>query len=65
MALNAALPSWKKFMFLLGNVRDFSKFGVCPTNKHCPFAWCTYAANVVGKDLDIYAIGTVSFNYIS
>jgi hypothetical protein len=31
------------------NLRDFSLFGVCASNKHCP-ARCAYAANVVGKD---------------
>jgi hypothetical protein len=24
---------------------DFSLFGVCPSNKHCPSARCAYAAN--------------------
>jgi hypothetical protein len=42
------------------HVRDFSKFSVCPSNKHCPSARCSYAANVVGKDLDIFAVGAVS-----
>jgi hypothetical protein len=36
------------------NLRGFSLFGVCPSNKHCPSARCAYA---VGKDLDIFAIG--------
>jgi hypothetical protein len=31
-------------------------FGVCPSNKHCPPARCAYAANMVDKDLDIFAI---------
>ncbi|PNF27531.1 hypothetical protein B7P43_G02896 [Cryptotermes secundus] len=44
------------------NLRDFSLFGVCPSNKHCPSARCAYAANAVCKDLDIFAIGTVSVN---
>jgi hypothetical protein len=42
---------------LLGNVsrhvRDFSMFSFSRSNKHCPSARCAYAANVVGKDLDI------------
>jgi hypothetical protein len=37
-----------------GNLRDFSLFGVCPCNKHCPSARCAYAANAVSKDLDIF-----------
>jgi hypothetical protein len=44
------------------HLRDFSLFGACHS-KHCP-ARCAYAANVVGKDLDIFAIGAVSFNHI-
>ncbi|PNF13713.1 hypothetical protein B7P43_G14358 [Cryptotermes secundus] len=47
------------------NLRDFSLSGVCPSNKHCPSARCTCAANAVSKDLDIFAIGTVSVNHIS
>jgi hypothetical protein len=39
-------------------------FGVCHSNKHCPSARCAYAANAVGKDLDIFALGTVSLNHI-
>jgi hypothetical protein len=46
------------------NLRDFSLFGVRPSNKHCPSARCAYAANVIGKDLDIFAIGIVSLNHI-
>jgi hypothetical protein len=38
------------------NLRDFSLFG--------PSARCAYAANAVGKDLDIFAIGAVSLNHI-
>jgi hypothetical protein len=37
---------------------------VCSSNKHCPSARCAYAANAVGKDLDIFAIGAVSLNHI-
>jgi hypothetical protein len=32
------------------SIRDFSKFGVCRSNRHCPSARCAYAANVVGID---------------
>jgi hypothetical protein len=47
------------------NLRGFSLFCACPSNKHCPSARCAYAANVaVGKDLDIFARGAVSLNYI-
>jgi hypothetical protein len=46
------------------NLRDFSLFGVRPSNKHCPSARCAYAANAVGKVLDIFAIGVVSLNHI-
>jgi hypothetical protein len=47
----------------LRQVPDFSTFSVCPSNKHCP-ARCAYAANVVGKDLDIFAVGAVSLYHI-
>jgi hypothetical protein len=40
--------------------REFSMFNVCTSNKYCPSARCVYAANVVGKDLDIFAVGAVS-----
>jgi hypothetical protein len=46
------------------NLRQFSLFCACPSNKHCHSARCAYAANVVGKDLDIFALGAVSLNYI-
>jgi hypothetical protein len=47
------------------NLREFSLFCACPSNKHCPSAHCAYAANVaVGKDCDIFALGAVSFNYV-
>jgi hypothetical protein len=47
------------------HVRDFSTFSVFP-NKHCRSARCAYAANVVGKELDIhvFADGAVSLYYI-
>jgi hypothetical protein len=47
-----------------GKIRDFTKFGVCPSDKHCSSACCAYAAKEVGKDLDIFAIGAVSLNHI-
>jgi hypothetical protein len=47
------------------SVRDFLTFSVCPSNKHCPSARCAYAANAVGKDLDIFAIGAVSLSHTS
>jgi hypothetical protein len=31
--------------------------------KNCP-ARCAYAANAVGKDLDVFAIGAVSLNHL-
>jgi hypothetical protein len=45
------------------NFRDFSPFGVCPSNKHYPSAWCAYATIAVGKDFDIFAIGAISVNH--
>jgi hypothetical protein len=41
------------------SVRDFLMFKVCSSNKHCP-ARCANAANMVGKDLEIFVIGAVS-----
>jgi hypothetical protein len=64
-----ALANLLLLLLLLENVslrvpasrlRDFSLFGVCPSNKHCPSARCAYADKAVGKDLDIFAIGAVS-----
>jgi hypothetical protein len=46
------------------SLRDFQLFGVCPSNKHSPSARCAYAANAVGKDLDIFAVGAVSLRHI-
>jgi hypothetical protein len=46
------------------NVRDLLTFSVCPSNKHCPSAQCAYAANAMGKDLDIFAIEAVSVDHI-
>jgi hypothetical protein len=31
---------------------------------YCPSARCAYAANAVGKDLDIFAVGAISLNHI-
>jgi hypothetical protein len=45
------------------HVRDFTTFSVSPSNKHCP-ARCAYAANAVGKDLDMFASGKVSLYHI-
>jgi hypothetical protein len=65
MALNSALPSWKMLSFHVPtrHVRDLS-FSICPSNKHCPSARCTYAANVVGKYPDIFPVGAVSLHHI-
>jgi hypothetical protein len=46
------------------NLRGFSLFYACPSNKHSPSARWAYAANVVGKVLDISALGTVPLNCI-
>jgi hypothetical protein len=64
VALNPAFPSWTMlvFMFLLAILG--TSHGV-PSNKHCPSARCAYAANAVGKDLDMFSIGAVSLNHIS
>jgi hypothetical protein len=63
--LNPALPSWKMLRLRVPtrNIREFSLFGVCPSNKHCPSARCACAANAVGKDLDIFAFGAISLTY--
>jgi hypothetical protein len=39
-------------------------FSVSPSNKHCPSARCSCAANVVSKDLDILVVGAVSLYHI-
>jgi hypothetical protein len=47
------------------NLRGFSLFCACPSNKHCPSARCVYGANVaVGKNHDIFALGAVSVKNI-
>jgi hypothetical protein len=67
-----AYRGFKSFIYLLENVslrvptrnvRDFSLFGVCPSDKQCPSARCACAANAIIKDLDIFAIGAVSLLY--
>jgi hypothetical protein len=50
--------------FIIIIIMDFSLFGVCPSNKHCPSARWPYDANAVGKDVDIFAVRTVSLNHI-
>jgi hypothetical protein len=52
------------FMFL-PEISGNSRCSVLvPLKKHCPSAQCAYAANVMGKDLDIFALGAISLNYI-
>jgi hypothetical protein len=47
------------------NLRGFSLFCACPSNKHWPSARCASAANVtVGKVLDIFPLEAVSLNYV-
>jgi hypothetical protein len=46
------------------NVSDFSIFSVSPSNNRCPSARCAYAANAVGRDFDIFAVGVVSLGHI-
>jgi hypothetical protein len=55
VGLNPALP-FPSLCVPPSNIRDFSIFGVCPSNKHCPSARCAYAANAVGKDLDMQCV---------
>jgi hypothetical protein len=47
-------------IIIISNVRELSLFYACPSNKHCPSARRAYADGVVGKDLDIFALGAVS-----
>jgi hypothetical protein len=65
VALNPALLMLENVILHVPtrNVKDFLKSSVWPTNKRCPSARCAYAANVVGKDLDIFTIGAVSLNH--
>jgi hypothetical protein len=46
------------------NIKDFLVSGICPSNKHYPSAPCACAANVVPKDIDIFAIRAASPNHI-
>jgi hypothetical protein len=46
------------------HVRDFSTFSLRPSKEQCPSAQCAYASNVVGKDIDVFAVGAVSLNHI-
>jgi hypothetical protein len=63
VALNPAFPS-VNLRVPPNNRRNFSLFGVCPSNKHGPSARCAYAANAVGKNLDIFAARAISLNQI-
>jgi hypothetical protein len=45
------------------NVRGFSLFSVCPSVIHCPSVMRAYAANAVGKYLDIFVIENFSQSY--
>jgi hypothetical protein len=44
------------------NLEEFALFCACPSNTHCHSARCAYAVNVVGKFLDIFALGAVHLN---
>jgi hypothetical protein len=64
VALNPEPLFWKMFLRVpTRNVREFSAFAVCPSDKHCPTR-CAYAANAVSKDFHIFPIGPVSLNRI-
>jgi hypothetical protein len=67
VALNPALPSWKMLVFvsLLAMFGTSQRVAFAPLNKHCPSARWSYAANAVGKDLDIFAVGAVSLYHTS
>jgi hypothetical protein len=64
--LNAAPNFWKMLNFRVPtcHIRDFSTFSARPSRKHCPSAQCACAANVVDKDLYVFAVGAVSLNHI-
>jgi hypothetical protein len=51
-------PFEKCYRVHTGNHRDFG----CLV--FVPYAGCAYATNSVGRDLDIFAIGAISLNYI-
>jgi hypothetical protein len=53
-------PKPRSLVFSLGT----SKSLVFVPLKNCRSARCAYAANVAGKDLDIFAIGAVSLYHI-
>jgi hypothetical protein len=66
VALNPSLPSWKMLVFvsllaMLGTSPQ--RLAFVPQINSPPPARCAYAANVVGKDLDILAVGAVSLNH--
>jgi hypothetical protein len=52
------------YYYYYHHLREFSLFCTRPSNKRCPSAQCAYAAKEVDKDLDIFALGTVSINCI-
>jgi hypothetical protein len=66
VALNLALPFLKilAFMFLLAVLGTSHCLMFFPLINNCPSARCAYAANSVGKDVDVFAIGAVSRNHI-
>jgi hypothetical protein len=51
------------FVFLLAVLATFIR-SVLSLYKHCPSARCAYAANLVGKDINISANGAVSLDHI-
>jgi hypothetical protein len=65
VALNPALPSWKMLVFvsLLAMLGTSQGLAFVPLT-NSPSARSAYAANVVGKDLDIFAVGAVPLNLI-
>jgi hypothetical protein len=40
-------------------IRDFALFNVCSSFKNCPSARCASAANVVCRDVDVFAARNV------
>jgi hypothetical protein len=66
VVLNLALPCWK-LLALVFPPPAILKTSHClvfvPLNKCCP-ARCACAANAVGKDLDIFAVGAISLNHV-
>jgi hypothetical protein len=45
-------------------VNSFLSCCICRSNIHCPSARRAYAANVKGKDLEIFAVGAASLIHI-